>query len=100
MSLHLSKLDRNCDTLTSKHDIIILGDFKAKPTDTTLPNFCEVCNLKNLIKEKTCFKNPHEVSCIDLTITNRPKSFQNSMVIETGLFYFQKICITVIKNVL
>ena len=74
-----------------------MGDFKIKPTDTTVPNFCEVYNFKNLIKEKTCFKNPNKPSCINLTITNRPKSFQNSMVIETVFFYFHKICITVIK---
>ena len=56
-----------------------------------------VTSRQNLLTLKTCFKNPNKVSCIDLTITNRPKSFQNSLVIETGLFYFQKICITVIK---
>ena len=34
----------------------------------------------------------------DLTIiTNRPKSFQDSMVIETGLSDFHKMCITVMK---
>ena len=36
-------------------------------------------------------------SCIDLVITNRSKSFQNSMVIETGLADFHKMCITVMK---
>ena len=58
---------------------------------------CEIYNLKNIIREKTCFKNPNYPSCIDLIIKNRPKSFQNSMVIETGLPDFHKMCITVMK---
>ena len=32
-----------------------------------------------------------------LIITNRPKSFQNSMVIETGLSDVHEMCITVTK---
>ena len=43
------------------------------------------------------FQNPNKPSCIDLIITNRPNSFQNSMFIETGLSDFRKICITVMK---
>ena len=32
-----------------------------------------------------------------LIITNRPKNFQNSMVIETGLSDVHEMCITVMK---
>ena len=39
-------------------------------------NFCETDNLSNLIKEPTCFKNPHNPSAIDLILTNRPRSSQ------------------------
>ena len=60
-------------------------------------DFCEIYSLKNIFREKTCFKNPSNPSCIDLIITNRPKGFQNSMVIETGLSDFHKMCITVMK---
>ena len=31
-------------------------------------------------------------------ITNRPRSFQNSMVVETGLSDFNKMCVTVMKT--
>ena len=58
---------------------------------------CEIYNLKNIIREKSCFKNPNYPSCIDLIITNRPKSFQNSMVIETCLSDFHKMYITLMK---
>ena len=98
ISFHLNELGKNLDTLTSKYgNIIQLGDFNTEPTDTALSHFCEIYNFENLIKDKTCFKNPNKPSYIDLIITNRTKSFQNSMVIETGLSDFNKMCITVIK---
>ena len=45
-------------------------------------DFCKVYNLFSLIKEPTCFKNPYNPSCIDLFLTNRPRSFQNALTIE------------------
>ena len=60
--------------------------------------FCEIYSRKILIKDNTCcFKNPSKPSCIDLVITNRPKSFQNSVTVETGLSDFHKITLTVMK---
>ena len=82
-SHYLKETRKDIDVLTSKPDIILMGDFNAEPADTIVSNFCEIYNLKNIIREKTCFKNPNNPSCIDLIITNRPKSFQNSMIIET-----------------
>ena len=94
----LFELGKNIDTLTSKYDnIILLGYFNTEPTDASLSNFCEVYNLTNLIKDKTCLKNSNKASCVDLIITNRPKRFQNSVVIETGLSDFHKMYITVTK---
>ena len=46
----------------------------------------------------TCFKNPENPSCIDLILTNCPRSFQNSTVIETGLSDFHKMVVTVMKT--
>ena len=98
ISHHLKEIGKDLDVLTSKYDnIILMGDFNAEPADTVVSDFCEIYNLKNIIREKTCFKNPNNPSCIDLIITNRPKSFQNSMVIETGLSDFHKMYIKVIK---
>ena len=91
-------MGKDLDVLTSKYDnIILMGDFNAEPADTIVSDFCEIYNLKNIIREKTCFKNPNNPSCIELIIANRPKSFQNSMVIETGLSDFHIMCITVMK---
>ena len=56
--------------------------------------FCKFYHLTSLIKQPTCFKNPRETSCIDLTITtNKPKSFQSTCVIETGLFDFHRMIV-------
>ena len=78
ISFHLNELDN----LTSKYDnIILLGDFNTEPTDTILSHFCEICNFKNLIKDKTCFKNPNKPSCNDLIIKKRKKSLQNYIVV-------------------
>ena len=74
-----------------------MGDFNTESTDTALSNLCEIYNLKNLIKDKTCFKSPNKSGCIDLIITNRPKRFPNYMVIATGLSDFHKMCITVME---
>ena len=50
---------------------------------------------KSLSKtSKTCSKNPHKHSWIDLFVTNRSKSFQNSMVVETGFSDFHKVSLT------
>ena len=98
ISHHLKEIGKDLDVLTSKYDnIILMGDFDAETADTVVSDFCEIYNLKKIIREKTCFKNPNNPSCIDLIIANRPKSFQNSMVIETGLSDFHKMCITVMK---
>ena len=77
-----------------------MGDFNTEPNYTTLSNFWEIYNLKNFIKDKNCFENPNKPSYINLTITNRPKSFQNYVVIETGLSDFHKMCITVRKYII
>ena len=47
---------------------------------------------KNLIKKPTCFK-----SLEDLTLTNRPRCFENSNIFETGLSDFHKLTFNVLK---
>ena len=36
--------------------------------------------------------------CIDLMLTNRPNSFQNTLVIETALSNFHKMTVTLLKT--
>ena len=55
-------------------------------------------SLRNSVKQKTCLKNPENPSCIELILTNSPRSFQNSNVFETGLPDFHKLTTTVLKH--
>ena len=84
--------------LPSYDNLLILGDFNSEISEPVTKAFCEIYNLKNLVKENTCFKNPDNPSCIDLILTNRYRSFQNTHVIETGLSDFHKMTVTVLKT--
>ena len=46
----------------------------------------------------TCFKNPDKPSCIDLILTNCPRSLKNSCPVETGLSDFHKLVVSVMKT--
>ena len=52
---------------------MLTGDLNTEPTEDTISDFCEIYNLKPLIKGKTCFKKPTKRTCIDLIVTNRQK---------------------------
>ena len=98
ISNHLQKIGNNLDLWSSKFDnYLLMGDFNSEPNESAISDFCEIYNTKNIIKEKTCFKNPENPTCIDLILTNRSRSFQDSTVVETGLPDFHKMCETVMK---
>ena len=59
---------------------------------------CDTYDLKCLIKEPTCYKNPENPSCIDLILTNNPKCLQSSCAVERGLPDFQRMTVTVMKT--
>ena len=63
-----------------------MGDFNSEVIEEAMGDFCELFNLKNLVKDPTCYKNPENPSCIDL------------IVIETGLSDFHKLTATVLKT--
>ena len=75
-----------------------LGDFNAGVKDTSVKSFCRSYNLTSMINKPTCYKNPDIPSCIELILTNCPRSFQNSCVIERGLSDFHKMVVTVMKT--
>ena len=76
-------------------NFLLLADLKAELITTTVCEFCEIYNLKNKIKDKTCFKNPSAPTCKDLIITSQPRAFKHYMVIETGFSDFHKMCVTI-----
>ena len=77
---------------------IVISDFNAEMTNNYLEELCASYNLKNLIKEPTCFKNIDNPIIIDHILTNHPKSFHSSSVYETGLSGFHKSTLTVLKT--
>ena len=96
---HLKSISTALDNLSSQYEnIILLGDFNVETEEKNISDFMNIYNLKSLIKEKTCYKNPERPSCIDLILTNSPRSFQNSNVFETGLSDFHKLVVTVMKQ--
>ena len=78
--------------------MIILGDFNAETSDFNMKFFCTINNLKCIINEPTCYKNPDNPTCIDLILTNCPRNFQESSTLETGLSDFHKMVLTVFKS--
>ena len=95
---HLNAIGRQFDSLCEKYEnIILLGDFNSELTEDSMQDFCNIYNLKCLVKEPACFKNPDNPSCIDLILTNKYRSFQNTTVFESGLSDFHKFTITVMK---
>ena len=66
---------------------------------STILSSSSLTNLGSLIKDPTYYKNPEKPSCIDLLLTNRPKSFQNSSVVETALSDIHKMTVKVKKTI-
>ena len=97
ISQHLTVISKSLDTLLTKY-VFLMGDFNADKNNTSLKDFCQLYNLKHLIKVPTCDKNPENPSIIDLMLTNSPYSYQNSCAIETGLSDFHKMTVTVLKT--
>ena len=99
ISNHLAELSKNTDLYLTKYDqLLFLGDFNAGVEDSSVKNVCSSYNLTSMINRPTCYKNPEKPSCIDLILTNCPRSFQNSCTIETGLSDFHKLVVTVMKT--
>ena len=66
--------------------------------DTSVKNVCRSYNFTTMINKPTYYKNPDRPSCVDLILTNCPRSFQNSCVIDTELSDFHKMVVTVMKT--
>ena len=99
ISNHLLILGKNLGHYLPSYDnVIVLGDLNCEINEEPMSEFCSLFNLKSLIKKPTCFKNPDNPSCIDLILTNKPHSFQNSTVLETGLSDFHKLTVTLMRT--
>ena len=103
----LEELKKSIDKAINKYeDIILMGDINVDMSDrnNTHTNFdhvqelSDVFNFANLIKQATCFTpTATHPSLIDIILTNRTRSFQSSVAIETGLSDHHKMVFTVLK---
>ena len=95
---HLENLTKSLALNSSNYkNLIILGDFNVSIDNSYMAGFRDAYDLKSLITEPTCYKNPEIPTCIELILTNHPRSFQNSCVFETSLFDFHKMTVTIMK---
>ena len=95
---HLYSVSKSLDIHLNRYEnIILLGNFNTSIEDSFMKSFCENNDLRSLVKELTCFKSPENPSCIDLILTNKPRSFSKIGVKETGLCDYHKLVTTVMK---
>ena len=78
--------------------VLLIGDLNAEEHQPCLQDFTTQYDLKNLVKEKTCFKSIENPSCIDLFLTSHPKSFQGTTTISSGLSDCHKMVVTILKT--
>ena len=99
ISDHLSTIGNNIDLLLANYEnFFLMGDLNVEGHNGFLKEFCDLYNLKNLIKVPTCFKNPDFLTSIDVMLTTSYRGFYNSCAIETGLSDFHKMIVTVMKS--
>ena len=95
---HLDALSKYVDLYSSTYEkVIISGDFNTDIEEKHMNCFCENYNLKSLIKQPACYKNPDSLTCVDLLLTNAPRSFQSTCALERGQSDFYLMTLTVTR---
>ena len=96
---HLRQLQKQLEAFSERYEhFLIMGDFNADVSDPSMTSFCTLFKLKSIVKEPTCYKNPENPSCIDLFLTNCPRSFHNTCLYETGLSDSHKLVVTILRT--
>ena len=79
---YLEYISKEIDSHSPKNFLLIV-DVNSEPTEEAMKSFCQIHNFKKLLDKCTCYKNPTSLSCVDLIIRDKTKSFQNSCTFET-----------------
>ena len=81
--LHLDALSTSLDLHSTTYEkVLIVGNFNVRIEKQQMKAFCNNYNVTSLIKQPTCYKNPNNPACIDLILSNTPRSFQSTCVLE------------------
>ena len=59
-----------------------MGGFNADIEEKHMKCFFDNYDLKSLIKQSTCYKNPDNPTCIDLFLTNAPRWFSKYLCLR------------------
>ena len=95
---YFNYLNKTLDTYSNYKKVLLVGDFKIEITEHYIDSFLYEHELSNLVKEKTCFKNMQNPSCIDLLLTNNSRAFQQTTAVCSGLSECHKLALTVLKT--
>ena len=96
---YLKNICSTLDKLSATYDnLMLLGDLNVEPEERSIAKFLNLYNLRNLVKQNACFKNPDKPTCIGSHTDNCPRNFQNTDTFETGLSDFHKLTFTVLKQ--
>ena len=97
----LNSLSNSLDLYMNEYEkLVLLGDFNMNVRTSTEPIFADFLDqyeVKNLVKEPTCFKSLENPSTIDLVITNFSKSFCHTRTFDNCLSDFHRLVTTVLK---
>ena len=77
---------------------MLVGDFNTAITERYIESFLNEHELSNLVKEKICFKNMQNPSCIDLLLTNSSCTFQQTTTVCSGYSDCHKLVLNELKT--
>ena len=92
----LNKMLGNYDNIVQAGDLNIDELNSCSDSSNHLSDMKDVFNLSNLIKEPTCFKSQNG-TLLDLTLTNRPRSFMKSQAFELGFSDCHKLVSSILR---
>ena len=86
---YLERISESLDLLSSDYEkIIFLRDFTVTDGEHNMKSFCKNHGLKSLIRQPTCYKTSSNPAGVDLILTNIPRNFQSTCVVEARLSIF------------
>ena len=94
----LEYLTRALDFYAKTYDnVLVNGDFNSSPLNPDIKELLDINSLHNMHNLKTCWKGS-QGSCIDLFLTSKKYSFQNTGVFETGVSDHHSLIYTMLKS--
>ena len=84
----------------SYQNVVLLGDLNFHLIDTSkgkpLQDINDLFDLKNLVKDPTCFMKDAKPSLVDVILTNKTQNFMKTGQCDTGLSDWHNMTFTVL----